>query len=316
MRHVMDNDMVAHVWAAQSQDDARNAQKNFYFEGDTIYSYGRHFPIARFVKNDRRERAVLFTTRGYSNTTSKHIHTVRGALRGLNVATFHIERPGDSARSSDIKRDYEQRIDDFMEQAARARLRSEYLMDHAQALATEANQCAEFFGWDWRLPIPELSEEKIKAARKAVREANARRRKENEERAERYRKEAEERAARDAVTREEWLRGEDVRYPQYGWGDVQEDTLLRVHGDMVQTSRGAEIPVCHAKRLWPIILKHRIEGTFYQRNGHSHHVGQFVVERIEANGDIKVGCHFIKFDQILKIAVELKLIAAEHVDAA
>jgi hypothetical protein len=313
MRHVMDNDMVAHVWAAQSQDDARNPQRNFYFEGDTIYSYGRHFPIARFVDG---KRAVLFTTRTYSNTTAGHIHTVRRALHGLNLPVFHIEHPGDKPRSSDVKRDYEQRIDTAMEQAARARLKSVALMEQAQNLAREANEFAEFFGWEWRLPVPELSEEKIKAARKAVRESNAKRRKENEERAERYRKEAEERAARDAVTREAWLRGENVRYPDHGWGNVQEDTLLRVHGDMVQTSRNAEIPVCHAKRLWPIILKHRIEGTTYQRNGHSHHVGQFVVERIEANGDIKVGCHYIKFDQILKIAVELKLIEPEHVDAA
>jgi hypothetical protein len=210
MRHVMDNDMVAHVWAAQSQDDARNPQRNFYFEGDTIYSYGRHFPIARFVDG---KRAVLFTTRTYSNTTAGHIHTVRRALHGLNLPVFHIEHPGDKPRSSDVKRDYEQRIDTAMEQAARARLKSVALMEQAQNLAREANEFAEFFGWEWRLPVPELSEEKIKAARKAVRESNAKRRKENEERAERYRKEAEERAARDAVTREAWLRGENVRYP-------------------------------------------------------------------------------------------------------
>ena len=52
---------------------------NFYFDGDTIYSYGSHFPIARHVET-KRGRAVLFTTRDYSVTTSGHKWTVLAAL--------------------------------------------------------------------------------------------------------------------------------------------------------------------------------------------------------------------------------------------
>jgi hypothetical protein len=44
IRHVHPTDMVAHLWAHQSQDSARNGG-NFYFEGDTLYSYGAHFPL-------------------------------------------------------------------------------------------------------------------------------------------------------------------------------------------------------------------------------------------------------------------------------
>lgn len=68
MKHVFNTSEVAHIWAAQSQQSGRNAQGNFYFEGQTIYSYGRHFPIATIVGND-----VLFTDKSYSNTTAKHI---------------------------------------------------------------------------------------------------------------------------------------------------------------------------------------------------------------------------------------------------
>lgn len=42
---------------------------NFYFEGNCIYSYGRHFTIAKIF---REEKIILFSTRTYSNTTSKH----------------------------------------------------------------------------------------------------------------------------------------------------------------------------------------------------------------------------------------------------
>lgn len=47
VRQVVDTDTVAHLWAHQTQDHARNKLGNFYFDGATIYSYGRHFPIAR-----------------------------------------------------------------------------------------------------------------------------------------------------------------------------------------------------------------------------------------------------------------------------
>jgi len=51
MRRVLrSNADVAHVWAQQVQDEERSG--NMFFEGDTIYSYGHHFPIARFVKKD------------------------------------------------------------------------------------------------------------------------------------------------------------------------------------------------------------------------------------------------------------------------
>lgn len=69
---------IAHLWANKVQESARNTG-NFYFEKDTIYSYGSHFPIATHF-ND----VVLFTLRTYSVTTSKHLQVVRGATSHLN----------------------------------------------------------------------------------------------------------------------------------------------------------------------------------------------------------------------------------------
>ena len=70
MRHVYPNHEIPHLWVHQSQDEARNSTGSFYFEGPTIYSYGSHFPIARYVTNERGERAILFTTAHHSVTTS------------------------------------------------------------------------------------------------------------------------------------------------------------------------------------------------------------------------------------------------------
>lgn len=79
MRYVVDSPMVAHLWAHQSQDSARNGS-NFYFEGKNIYSYGAHFRCASVETNQQGQKAYLVTTRNYSNTTRKHMGLVRNAI--------------------------------------------------------------------------------------------------------------------------------------------------------------------------------------------------------------------------------------------
>lgn len=82
---------VAHLWANQEQDEARNSG-NFYFSGDTIYSYGSHFPIAKIVDNASKDKDLLsegskmcfFTLDTYSSTTASHISVVRQASSHLN----------------------------------------------------------------------------------------------------------------------------------------------------------------------------------------------------------------------------------------
>lgn len=65
---------IAHLWVNKIQEEARNSNNNFYFDGDTIYSFGNHFPIATHYKD-----VILFTTKSYSSTTAKHIGIVLSA---------------------------------------------------------------------------------------------------------------------------------------------------------------------------------------------------------------------------------------------
>jgi hypothetical protein len=75
MKQVFNTNEVAHIWANQQQNEGRNSAGNFYFRGQTIYSYGGHFPIATINDN-----TVFFTLRSYSNTTAKHIQKARAAV--------------------------------------------------------------------------------------------------------------------------------------------------------------------------------------------------------------------------------------------
>jgi hypothetical protein len=300
---VFSTDMVAHIWAQQKQGYGRN-HGNFYFEGATIYSYGSHFPIAKFVER-KGKRAVLFTTRTYGSTTSKHLRMVLNALDGLGVLILHVYRPDNDPRSSEVKKDAEAEMKTAVDKVARARSHLEYAIEACHGIALRANDLSKFYGWRWRLKVPPFDEAKLAKQRVSNAAAGERNRVKREEERARWEAANAEQMVKNAVKREAWLRGEAVQYP---WSGYDEGTLLRVHGDLVQTSRGAEVPVEHAKRLWPIIERVMQRGEAYQRNGHSEHIGDFVVDRIEPTGDIKIGCHLIKFDQVQKIARELQLI--------
>lgn len=91
MKHVVSNAMVAHLWAHQSQDNARTGDRRFYFEGKDIYSYGSHFRCASIVENQKKESAYLVTTRTYSNTTRRHMQYVWSAIPH-NSRIFHTAR--------------------------------------------------------------------------------------------------------------------------------------------------------------------------------------------------------------------------------
>jgi len=93
MRHVFsDNSTIAELWATQAQHHARNKRHTFYFTGNTIYSYGEHFPIAiieeRFGRN-----FVIYNSRSYSRTTNRHQSAVCWEIR-LHLARLpRLELP-------------------------------------------------------------------------------------------------------------------------------------------------------------------------------------------------------------------------------
>lgn len=73
----MNNSKLAHNWANKIKENGKGSSMFYY--GDTIYSYGYHFPIAKFVTvNDKT--FIAFNCQSYSNTTSKHQLHVRRAI--------------------------------------------------------------------------------------------------------------------------------------------------------------------------------------------------------------------------------------------
>ncbi len=303
-KHVFDTGQVPHLWAHRTQDEARNRQGNLYFTGDTIYSYGSHFPIARHVTNDAGERAVLFTTATYSVTTSSHCSAVRSAIPS-GTPIFHVPNvcPGRYIGSELTADDHAGNLADYTERIEKqvitsARARSSYAKEwnheHADRLRDEALAYCAFFG----LPVPNIPEvpELDSDALTAIRKREAKRAAEKAEQTKRERVEA---LVRQQELITKWRAG------QYFGCLYDVPAMLRIVGDEVQTSRGARFPISHAKRGLAFVRKVRESGQAYVRNGHTIHLGPYAIDCIEPDGTVKAGCHVVSWEEIERTAPAL-----------
>jgi hypothetical protein len=73
-------DQVLHLWANQSQADARC--RNAYFEGTKAYSYGSHYLLAELIKH-KGQTVALINNYKYSPTTNGHISSAHHAASHL-----------------------------------------------------------------------------------------------------------------------------------------------------------------------------------------------------------------------------------------
>lgn len=305
-KHVFKTGEIPHLWAHRTQDEARTKEGNTYFNGDTIYSYGSHFPIARHVVNKSGDRAVLFTTRTYSVTTSRHCSAVRSAIPS-GVPVFHVPSICPKGSSELAAEDHAGNLTDYAERfekhvVASARARSSYPKEwnHEEAarLREETLSYCAFFGLS--VPtiqeVPELDSEALTAIRK--REA-----KRSAEKAEYTKRERAEALVRQQELITKWRAG------QYSGCFYDIPAMLRIDGDEVLTSRGARFPVSHAKRALAFVRKIRESGQAYVRNGHTIHLGPYAIDRIEPNGTVKAGCHVVSWEEIERIATLLDSIA-------
>lgn len=73
-----------HLCGSATPSNGKNSNGSLFYEWDTLYSYGYHFPIARFQGG----RCVLFNTSKYSHTTSRHQSLAREVLKDYCIDEF------------------------------------------------------------------------------------------------------------------------------------------------------------------------------------------------------------------------------------
>ena len=314
---------IAHFWVARNLDGAdvpdlvkntgNGMRSNFYWVDDTIYSYGRHFPIAQVHEKDG-EKFVLFTTQPCSQTTAKHISCVRQALHNRDLKIFYVQDVTSLPFSSFERERFEGEHERAWEAARNALGRAVWALESARGVIREANEMAEFFGWDWRLTEPE-----------DVAAISERARAQDEKRLARERtvdlREQAKRAARLEACKayaqwyagpylEAWRTGAEIAVPPELKTIVSYEarqaapTALRVShdGQDVETSLGAAVPLDSARKFWAFVKALRVAGREYRRNGHTEHVGHFTCESVDADGTARIGCHVFTYAEMERFA--------------
>lgn len=305
-RHTFDNAMCAHVWAQQTQDHGKS--KSMSFAGPKLYSYGAI--IGRFIDTIDGRRAVLLSNQKWSVTTSAHQSLASRAVPP-SILTFYVPYMGEGYNPPDHVKNLESLISDYHAHIAGLKKRRDLYIGRFRNTATYA-QTARNYAEAFGLPIPQLDHTAdydaalaYRAEREAKFNAPGQAEKREAERIKRAaRKEAQEQRAREHALQSAaeaiaaWRMGERSHLPYGASRDTQGGAMLRIVGEVLETSADAKVPLPHAIRVFHSVAKCREAQAEWRSNGETIRVGNFTVDRITPDGTLYAGCHVIYWPEI------------------
>jgi hypothetical protein len=277
MKKVFRNaDEVIHAFAQQPYNkEAEGRSGNIYFDGFSLYSYGRHYELARYLDIE----TVLINDTGYSVTTAKHISKARHALsqyRRFYVTLCNPEAVSAQLRALRAKLSKARKPSKYINEAFGIVEAYRSYMHYAEAHPNRDEM--PYLKSAYRLQIGELANffesftnsEEMQAIFKAEREAEKKRQELN---AQKFRE------AFYAFEPFEALRNA-ARLPY---------SLIRVNGEFVETSQNVRIPLTVAR----VALKRFDDGAL--KNGDR--IDVYSVKDITTEY-IRIGCHLMKLSDI------------------
>jgi hypothetical protein len=290
------------------------------FDGDMLYSYAT--PIGRIVQSSQGETVALLTSHSYSMTTSsKHMPAAWRAVRHLPhfsvpaLGTYggrHREPSGDmhKANAQYLAKVYADLVALFMRAQSRP-----YDFKHLTDLAkTVADYVRRF---DVRTPgtidtAADIARITARFDRLDVERASpAYKVKQEKREAQRQAREQRKRELRDASAAEKlaaWRAGELNVLPYDARGGYGTGAALRLRGNKVQSSLGAEVPAEDVRRGVAFVAKCRAAGRDWRRNGETFPIGPFQLDSVTADGEVRAGCHTIAWAEVVRIGAALGII--------
>lgn len=269
---------VAHYWANHVQSEGKAS--NLSFRDTTLYSWRE--PIAILLGDNR----VLISNRRWSNSTSTHQYLARQAVHHMQrIYAPHVPHTlSDLARShAENRRMWQHKLESLKEELSRHPRRHITISARVNHTLYEMTEYSQLFSLDWEEATADLGAfiEKMKETAEKQRLARLEKQKEN---------------------LIKWRAGESV-YVNF------EIIALRIKGDEIETSRGASIPVEHARKVWPLLKRMHDSDSVYQSNGHTMHLGHYKMNSFNADhkGTLVVGCHTIPWPEIENMSKELGL---------
>lgn len=297
IKHVVKNPY--HLWAHQTyavhgnhENHARNSTGNCSFDGTRAYSY--RAVIANIFTNSKGERLYLVSPRTWSVTTSGHQSALRSAIPS-DCTVVRVHELGGNYRDTLSDAEHRANVQELWNRVAEyngkaKRARKAWSKECNERYAIETMQSlrayVKFFklkGKAFQVPADDVLAEaetrlatfqkerdkELAAEAKAWAEAERLRRIE----------------AQESI--DKWLAGESIRLPY-----LSGEAFLRINGDTVETSQGAEAPLDHVKRAMPIVLRAVKSGKeFWPGSESTIRLGHYTLRCITAEGDVHVGCH-------------------------
>ena len=274
-----DKSTIAHRFANQLQSEARNPSHNFYFEGDTIYSYGSHFPIAKHIEYEGA-KALLFTERGYSRTTSEHIIAVSQATSHLNK--IYCYSP--NASHDENFNYWLRKCENIASNLTKARKPEKYLSEISY-ISVKVKKYADFFS----LTIPETLQAILNIENKTEYSAYITSKAEYERIEDIRKRKAEKKDFKNSLNK--WLHGEGSRM----YTKIKYD-FLRLVDNRVETTQAVKLPLEYAKKLYNKVKNNQLKVN--------DKVLDFTVNEV-TDRVISIGCHTFNKSYLLKFGANL-----------
>lgn len=278
------NSELTHIWANQVQDEGE--ANSMFFNGGRLFSFRTCF--AQIVGD-----YVIFNNHCFSSYTSRHQSKARAAIHGKTLININLPGRGrDHLKFNQVEFNEilvnhgESEAEEMLIKASRARKHRDLYLSWANDIYKSLKQYADAFGLVYELPadLDQLEQAAVNAAKNRAEIEKAKR------------------AARiieQAENLQKWRNGEDVR-------TNFEFTALRLKGDVIETTRGANIPADHARKIWPLLAKLKQAGQTYTRGEKSHNLGHYVIDSFDGD-TLRVGCHVIPWAEVANMAEVLKI---------
>lgn len=270
---------IAHLWANQIQDEAKNPRNTFYFEGNTIYSYGSHFPISTIYKDK-----VLFTTDTYSSTTAKHIRIVQGAISHKDKISCNNPKDAANGWHGRNLESFIYKIENSLEGLAKAKKPEKYI--------APANywyqQCIIYCNF-FEIEIPKKAIEIIEAVNTGEYKQYL------IDKAEQLKVERKLQAERELAKFKEDLKEWKAGSNHNLWNNPDDYIYLRIKDEIIETSKGITIDLDQALTIYNRIKTNQINKLDTIQG---YNVLAITQEYI------KIGCHTIYFKEFENLMVE------------
>lgn len=139
--------------------DVYTPRSRMYASGFTVYSYGHHFPLVRWLPE---HRVFLLNSGSHSQTTSRHKSAVGWAVRNFaprfEAQVFYVDHAyawfPDSPFASYLAY-YDEQIRSYLASARRARAHKSFRIHQAENYLNERNRFVRTF----KVDAPELPED-------------------------------------------------------------------------------------------------------------------------------------------------------------